>query len=400
MYKFKNEGMNVPCYVWSEKGSIEESCIQQMENISSLPFAFHHTVLNADGHTGYGMPIGGVLATEGVVICNCVGVDIGCGMCAVRTSIKYDEFDIDTLKRILGGSKELKGGIRSHIPVGRNHHKKAQEWAGFDDAPMGIQIIEDQLSSAAKQLGTLGGGNHFIEIQKGDDGHVWIMVHSGSRNFGYQIAKTYNKIAQDLCKKWHSNIPEPKGEDGLAFLPIDSDEGQDYLTAMNYALDFALASRLNMIEAVKKEFLLQIDCTFDEVINKHHNFATMENHFGRNVMVHRKGATSARKGEFGIIPGSQGTFSYIVEGKGNSESFCSCSHGAGRKMSRTKAQNELNLEEEQEKLNSQGILHAIRGKNDLDEAAGAYKDIGEVMANQSDLVDIKVELSPLAVIKG
>jgi tRNA-splicing ligase RtcB (3'-phosphate/5'-hydroxy nucleic acid ligase) len=387
----------IPVKMWLD--DIEDSALSQAKALANLPFAFKHVAIMPDSHTGYGMPIGGVLATKGVVIPNCVGVDIGCGMISVKTSIKCEDMSVDLLKKILGGSAEYKGGIRSSIPVGRNHHSSSQDWSGFDDAP-NIEIVQSQLKSATRQLGTLGGGNHFIEIQKGDDGFIWIMLHSGSRNFGYQIAKVYNKMAQMLCKKWYSDIPDPKGDDGLAFLPLDSEEGQEYLVAMNYALDFALASRLHMMDRIKNEILKHVDCTFGEVINKSHNLAKLENHYGQNVVVHRKGATSARLGELGIIPGSQGTHSYIVEGKGNAESFCSCSHGAGRKMSRTKAQNELSLEEEQAKLDSQGILHAIRGKKDLDEAAGAYKDIGEVMRNQSDLVDIKVELSPLAVIKG
>jgi tRNA-splicing ligase RtcB len=379
----------IPIKMWLE--DIEDGALEQAKNIANLPFAFRHVAIMPDAHQGYGMPIGGVLATKGVVIPNAVGVDIGCGMCAVKTSLK--NISLEQLKEILGG-------IRDSIPTGFNHHQKTQEWEGFERYPGLIPVIADQISSARKQLGTLGGGNHFIEIQKGSDGNIWAMVHSGSRNFGYQIAKRYNKIAQELCVKWHSNIPVFKGEGGLAFLPINTGEGQEYLSAMNYALDFARANRLHMIEQIKKEFLRAVNCTFYDVINIHHNYAAMEKHFGENVMVHRKGATSARNGQVGIIPGSQGTKSYIVEGLANPESFSSCSHGAGRKMSRKKAQENLSLEAEQATLNSQGILHAIRGRKDLDEASGAYKDIAAVMDNQKDLVKISVELSPLAVVKG
>ena len=280
-------------------------------------------------------------------------------------------------------------------------------------------IIEKEYQSALKQLGTLGGGNHFIEIQKGSDGYIWIMIHSGSRNLGYKVAKHYNQLAQELCKKWYSNIPEFKGEDGLAFLPLDTPEGQAYLLEMNYALQFAYANRKLMIERVKDAFgiTLGVKCSFNTMkiahnfnksgilefeseINIHHNFAQLENHFGQNVVVHRKGATSAREGELGIIPGSQGTASYIVKGKGNLESFKSCSHGAGRRMSRKKARENLNLDEEIKKLDEQGILHAIRHKNNLDEASSAYKNIDIVMKEQKDLVDIVVKLQPLAVVKG
>jgi len=387
----------IPVKLWLD--DIEDGALVQAKALANLPFAFHHIAIMPDSHQGYGMPIGGVMATKGVVVPNAVGVDIGCGMCAVRTSITARDFSQEALKSILGGSKERQGGIRSHIPVGRSHHKKEQEWEGFDRAP-NIPVVTAQLSSARKQLGSLGGGNHFIEIQESDDGYIWIMLHSGSRNFGYQIARVFNQLAQDLCKKWYSAVPEFKGQDGLAFLPLDTQEGQDYMEAMNYALEFALASRFSMIDQVKHAFTKTVGCTFGTIINKNHNFASMENHFGANVMVHRKGATSARAGELGIIPGSQGTKSYIVRGLGNPDSFNSCSHGAGRKLSRKKAQRELNLEDEIKALDDQGILHAVRGAGDLDEAPGAYKDIAKVMANQTDLVEVVTELTPLAVIKG
>jgi tRNA-splicing ligase RtcB len=386
---------NIPIKLWLD--DIEEGALEQAKNLANLPFAFKHIAIMADSHQGYGMPIGGVLATENVVVPNAVGVDIGCGMCAVKTSLTG--ISGKQLKRILGGSKEYKGGIRSAVPVGFKHHNEDQAWEGFDNAPP-IPVIQEQLPAARRQLGTLGGGNHFIEIQQGSDGHIWIMIHSGSRNFGYRVAKAYNEKAQALCTKWYSAIPKFKGEGGLAFLPVDTEEGREYLAAMEYALDFALANRLSMLERIKKAILAVVDCRFDHVINIHHNYAAQEHHFGRNVMVHRKGATSARKGQIGIIPGSQGTKSYIVEGLGNPESFMSCSHGAGRKMSRKQAQKVLSLEDEAGKLDRLGVLHAIRGKKDLDEAPGAYKDIGKVMENQQDLVKILVELTPLAVVKG
>jgi tRNA-splicing ligase RtcB len=281
-------------------------------------------------------------------------------------------------------------------------------WTGFDNPPE-IEVILRELDSARKQMGTLGGGNHFIEIQRGSDGHIWYMIHSGSRNFGYQIAKTYNKKAQMLCEMWHSNIPASKGEDGLAFLPVRSEEGWEYMAAMNYALEFAKENRRQMLTQVGFSIakvcngspLKSVTCAGEfEYLNIHHNYASLEGHFGRNVLVHRKGATSAKEGELGIIPGSQGSKSYIVRGKGNRESFMSCSHGAGRKMSRKKARKQLNLEEERKKMEDAGILHSLRHLNDLDEAASAYKDIDVVMEEQKDLVDIAVELTPLAVIKG
>ena len=412
------EGQNVPIFSWCNNP--EEGAVDQARNLASLPFIFKRVCLMPDTHQGYGMPIGGVIATKGVVIPNAVGVDIGCGMCAVKTPLK--NISTEQLKKVLGGSKEFKGGIRSSIPVGRNHHSKKQDEAlmpsYYELAKTfeGVQnsIVGQEFNSALKQLGTLGGGNHFIEIQKGSDGYIWIMIHSGSRNLGYKVAKYYNKLAQDLCKKWYSNIPEFKGADGLAFLPLDSIEGKNYLTEMNYCLDFAYASRRLMMERVIEAIIdmlqdgensegvsyAELEDSYDNMINIHHNYAKLENHFGKNVMVHRKGATSAKEGQFGIIPGSQGTASYIVQGKGNPESFMSCSHGAGRKMSRTKAKATLNLEEQQKILDEQGIIHAVRNKCNLDEAPGSYKDIKTVMEEQKDLVDIVVELKPMAVVKG
>lgn len=389
------EGERVPIKSWCNNP--EEGAVAQARNLASLPFIFKQVCLMPDTHQGYGMPIGGVIATKGVVIPNAVGVDIGCGMCAVKTSMT--DISIDEIKALFGGSKELQGGIRSAIPTGFNHRSKKLEWDEFDNAPQ-LPVIQNEIESAKKQLGTLGGGNHFIEVQKGDDGHIWIMIHSGSRNFGYKVAKHFNKMAQDMCNMWYANVPEFKGEDGLAFLPLDTQEGQDYLACMNFALMFALANRTMMMNLVTAIMIDMFDCEFEAPINIHHNYARMEHHFGINVMVHRKGATSAKAGEYGIIPGSQGTKSYIVIGKGEPESFESCSHGAGRTMSRTKAKNVLSLDGEIKNMNDQGIVHGMRHKNDLDEAAGAYKDIDVVMEEQKDLVDVVVELTPLGVIKG
>lgn len=313
-----------------------------------------------------------------------------CGMSAIRTSLT--ELNINNLKTIVGKIREL-------VPVGFNHQKEPQEFVGFALAP-DIRIIQHELNSARKQLGTLGGGNHFIEIQKGSDGFIWAMVHSGSRNFGLKIANEYNKIAQNLCSMWHSNIPAFKGADGLAFLPIETYQAKEYMLAMQYALRFAYENRLQMMNKIKTAFTDVLTCEFEKEINIHHNYAQWENHFGKNVIVHRKGATSARLGEIGIIPGSQGTASYIVEGKGNPQSFMSCSHGAGRVMSRNQAKKELNLENEKKLLEDKNIVHSIRTVNDLDEASSAYKDIDVVMENQKELVDIKVKLTPLGVIKG
>lgn len=394
---------NIPIKMWLN--DIEEGALKQAKNLANLPFAFKHIAIMPDSHQGYGMPIGGVLATHNIVIPNAVGVDIGCGMCAVKTSLK--EISLEQLKRIFGGSKDYHGGIRSAVPVGFSHHKNKQDEKHMPDIEKAfyewegdLPIVGHEYQSALKQLGTLGGGNHFIEIQKGSDGYIWIMLHSGSRNLGYKVARYYNDIAKEINRKWYSSVSKKVD---LAFLPLDSKEGQNYLREMNYCLEFAKASRKHMMETIKQIFLKEYlgdMIQFGEMIDVHHNYATLENHFGKNIMLHRKGATSARKGQVGIIPGSQGTKSYIVEGLGNPDSFNSCSHGAGRLMSRTKAKETLNLEEEINKMDKKGILHSIRGKGQLDEAPSAYKNIDVVMENQKDLVKIIVELTPLGVIKG
>jgi tRNA-splicing ligase RtcB len=364
----------------------EDGAIEQAKNLARLPFAFRQICLMPDTHQGYGMPIGGVMATEGVIVPNAVGVDIGCGMCAVKTSL--NELPIDTLKKIMGE-------IRKRIPVGFNKHKIEQ--GGLPEFDGMLPVAQRELRNAALSIGTLGGGNHFIEIQQGSDGQVWIMVHSGSRNLGKQVADYYNKKAVEINEKWFSSVPK---EWELAFFPMDDENGQQYLSEMQYCVDFALANRKLMMDRIAAIVHEIAGATFEPMINIAHNYARMENHFGRNLLIHRKGATSAREDETRIIPGSQGTFSYIVRGKGNVESFASCSHGAGRKMGRKQAERTLNLEAEKKALDDKGIVHNIRTASDLDEAPGSYKDIETVMAEQADLVDILVKLEPLGVVKG
>ena len=368
----------------------EESALEQARNIASLPFIFRQACLMPDAHSGYGMPIGGVLALKDVVICNAVGVDIGCGMLAARTNLT--EIEPTEVKKIM----KL---IRETIPLGMKHHKTAQCTVSelFEDIS-GLPVISKQAKDACKQVGTLGGGNHFWELQKGDDGHIWFMIHSGSRNVGKMVADYYNNLAKALNEKWHTSVPKAWQ---LAFLPMDTPEAQSYWREMQKCLMFAQKNRALMAER-SREAILQIipAASFEEEINIHHNYAAIESHFDEEVVVHRKGATSAWEGQLGLIPGSQGTSSYVVRGKGNPESFMSCSHGAGRRMGRKEACRTLNLEEEKAKLDAKGIIHAIRSVSDLEEAAAAYKDIDVVMAEQTDLVDVVVKLEPLAVIKG
>ncbi len=379
------ETEKIPIKMWIDE--IEENALEQAKNLANLPFAVGHIALMPDCHSGYGMPIGGVLATKGVVIPNAVGVDIGCGMCAVKTSLK--DITTDELKGIMGK-------IRKYIPVGFEHHKKAQSGDLMPDSKNMGDVVKREYSRALKQLGTLGGGNHFIEILKGSDGFVWIMIHSGSRNLGKQVANYYDKKARELNKKKNSNVPSKWN---LAFLSEGTRHFKRYIKEMQYCIDFAFENRYGMMERVKEIFEDKFkDISFDEMINIAHNYAQLEHFYNEDLWIHRKGATSARKGEIGIIPGSMGTKSYIVEGLGNKESFESCSHGAGRIMSRKAAINTLDLEKENKRM--EGILGGPRHQSELDEAPSAYKDIDSVMKFQEDLVSIVTTLEPVAVIKG
>ncbi len=385
------ESEKLPIKLWLD--DIEEGALTQAKNLANLPFAFKHIALMPDAHEGFGMPIGGVLATKDVIIPNAVGVDIGCGMCAVRTSLT----EIKDQQRL----KEIMSRIRENVPLGFNHHKRKQGTGYLPpvDAMPADGVVLKEYESALKQVGTLGGGNHFIEIQHGSDGFVWLMIHSGSRNIGKQVADYYNKMAIQLNEQWQSSVPRKWD---LAYLPTETQQAHDYLIEMQYCVDFALANRKLMMDRIIGIFyeFFPSNFTTGEMINIAHNYAIAETHFGEQVWVHRKGATQAGLGQTGIIPGSQGTASYIVVGKGNAQSFESCSHGAGRKLGRREAVRSLDLQQEIDSLNKKNILHSIRSKNDLEEAPSAYKDINEVMRNQSDLVDILTELKPLAVIKG
>ena len=383
---------NRPVKIWTD--NVEESAMRQIENLTTLPFLFHHLAIMPDVHAGMGMPIGGVLACKDAVIPNAVGVDIGCGMCAVKTNWKVADIPTDVLR------KQIMRGIRKRIPLGMDHHKEAQDEkylpTGHDIDKM--EIVKRRQVSITKEVGTLGGGNHFIELQKDETDTLWIMIHSGSRNLGKLVGDYYNEKAKVLNERWYSVVsPDIR----LPFLPLRTDEFDAYWLEMKYCVDFALCNRklmMERIEEVIKDAIPEIE--FEPMINIAHNYAAWENHYGQNVIVHRKGATLAREGVIGIIPGSQGTASYIVEGLGNPESFCSCSHGAGRTMSRTAAIRDLNLKEEVERLDALGIIHAIRNQDDMQEASGAYKDIETVIANEADLVKVKTRLLPVAVIKG
>ena len=367
---------------------------REITNLCTLPFLFHHLALMPDVHGGIGMPIGAVLATKGVVIPNAVGVDIGCGMCAVKSNLRTEELSAEILR------KGIMRPIRKRIPLGMEHHKVAQDESlmpqGHDIDSM--TVVKRQYVAATKQIGTLGGGNHFIEIQKDEDGFIWVMLHSGSRNLGKQVCDYYNDIAKRLNERWFSSV---NPEMNLSFLPLRSQEFNQYWAEMEYCVAFALANRSLMMQRIMEVFEEVFpNVIFEPMINIAHNYAAFEHHFGQDVIVHRKGATLAREGVIGIIPGSQGTASYIVEGLGNPDSFCSCSHGAGRVLSRKMAIKTLDLQQEVAQLEAKGIVHAIRSQEDMQEASGAYKDIEEVIANERDLVKVKTKLLPVAVIKG
>ena len=377
----------IPIKLWLS--DIEEGALEQAKNLANLPFAFKHIVICPDAHQGYGMPIGGVMATKDVVVPNAVGSDIGCGVCAVKTNLKTPDRNI---------IEQIINDIKSKIPVGKKWQQKEQNENWMPDQLDYSTFLDQLYKPSLKQIGTLGGGNHFIEIQKDSDNFIWIMIHSGSRNLGFQVAKHYKNIAIELNKKWFSQVPKKWD---LAYLPIDSKEGKNYLKEMKYCVNFALANRSLMMHNVYRSILKFYPGTnFDKMINIPHNYASIEHHFNSNVMIHRKGATSAYLNELGIIPGSQGTNSYIVSGLGNRDSFMSCSHGAGRKMGRNQAIKKLDFKTEVGKLDKLGIIHSIKNQKNIDEAPGAYKDISVVMANQEDLVKIEVELKPLGVVKG
>lgn len=381
-----------PVYIWTD--DIEESAMKQIANLASLPFVHHHLAIMPDVHTGMGMPIGGVLACVDAVIPNAVGVDIGCGMCAVRTSWKVSDIPVEVLR------KKIMAGVRSRIPLGMAHHQWMQDEKylpeGYDIDKM--EIVSRRYNAIHHEVGTLGGGNHFIEFQKDTDDNLWIMIHSGSRNLGKQVCDYYNDIAAKLNRMYHSSVP---ADYRLAFLPQGTREFGMYWNEMKYCIDFAYCNRklmMERIEEVVSDALPGIE--FEPMINIAHNYASQEHHFDKDVFVHRKGATLATEGTVGIIPGSQGTASYIVEGLGNPASFNSCSHGAGRVLSRTAAIKTLDMKTEVKRLESQGIIHAIRNQNDMQEASGAYKDIETVISNELDLVRIRERLLPVAVIKG
>lgn len=379
----------IPIKIWSNE--IEDSALEQAKNLANLPFGQKWVAIMPDTHMGYGMPIGGVIATNNVVIPNAVGVDIGCGMKARKTNLT--EIDRETLKKILNQ-------IQRDVPTGFAHQSKPQK---ISDELMEMQkqlsyentVIREVVNKMPEQMGTLGGGNHFIEIQKGDDGHIWIMLHSGSRGIGKMTCDYYNDMAVRMNKEWYSYKAKE-----LAFLPLSSPQGMEYLQAMKIAMRFAEENRLMMLERVTEAMLKYIPTMeVEEAIDTHHNYASLEHHYDQDYLIHRKGAVRA-VGKV-IIPGSMGTFSYIGEGLQNPESFRSCSHGAGRRMGRKEATRQFTVEQVITEMKDKDIeLYKVKKDDVAEECAAAYKDIDVVMENQKDLVKPLVKLRPIGVVKG
>ncbi|MDR1867137.1 MAG: RtcB family protein [Treponema sp.] len=387
--------------------TLEDEALKQAQNLANHPVTREHIALMPDAHVGYGMPIGGVIACEDALIPYAVGVDIGCGMGAIKTTVEAERLKDKSIRRTIIEE------IKKEIPVGEAHCRDQQiPWEGFDAWRETVDTEPLWFSENKHRdldrynLGTLGGGNHFIELQESSDGAVWIMLHSGSRNMGYRIANCYHALAQQLNAELHIELPD----NNLAYLPAQHPLGQQYIRDMQFALAYAWENRRIMMECVKtiiEKYFPTVDYALE--VNIHHNYAAVEQYKGVPLWIHRKGATSARAGEKGIIPGSMGTASYIVSGLGNTESFESCSHGAGRKMGRAEACRTLSLEMCDKTM--EGIVfdrwklsrtkdHHGKKILDLSEAPEAYKDIEEVLEAESDLVQPLVKLKPLAVVKG
>ena len=386
---FDENKQKLPILCWAE--DVEDSAMEQAINLSNHPCIVSHVALAPDCHSGYGMPIGGIIAVENAVIPNAVGVDIGCSMSLLRTNINVDQVNEAILRDIVNK-------IRNTIPVGLNHNKDKQKHELFEHKDVWYEttVCKNEYEGAQYQVCSLGGGNHFIEVQAGDDNEVYIMIHSGSRNLGYKVGNYYNNIAEELCTKWRqTDVVKNK----LAFLPRDTEEFDAYIREMNICLDFAKANH-DLMQQKIIAICEQVIPGFSVIGSYYtrHNYCAIEHHLNRDLFIHRKGAIRARQGEHAIIPGSQGTASYLVCGLGNKASFTSASHGSGRKMSRTAAKANLSLADEQAKM--AGIVHNIESVDQLDEAPSAYKDIDEVIRLESDLVAPVIKLRPLAVVKG
>lgn len=387
-----------PVKIWAS--NLEAEAEQQVRNMAEMPFIYSHVAVMPDAHAGKGSTVGTVIATKGAIIPAAVGVDIGCGMAALKLPFSTN---------LLGGPeklRELRHSIERAVPTGFNCNKEmtdrtSEALQSIPDAPTTWKGLNQE--RVALQLGTLGGGNHFIEICEDKEGEAWIMLHSGSRNLGKTLAEVHIDKAKNLMKEYFISLPDPD----LAYLAQGTKEFKDYLNDLLWAQTYAMLNRKEMLQRVLEQVYRHVfgdeweghyvktDSLFR--VNCHHNYTSMENHNGSNVWITRKGAVSAREGEWGIIPGSMGTRSFIVLGLGNEDSFCSCSHGAGRRMSRTQARKQFTVAD----LEAQTIgVECPKDDAVLDEIPSSYKDIDEVMKNQSDLVKPAFELKQIICIKG
>lgn len=363
------------------------------KNVASLPFVFKHVALMPDVHLGKGALVGSVVATKDAILPAAVGVDIGCGMCAIKTPFTAAQLD--------GKLKQIRLDIEAAIPVGFNENKQVEKavtnwqgWRDFKDLHPGVQRLE---SKAMKQMGSLGGGNHFIEVCLDAKDQVWLMLHSGSRNIGNMLAQRHIETAKDLMKLSQTRLPDPD----LAYFVQGTSQFAAYWHDLQWAQHYAKFNRDVMMarfqRVVEKHLaggkptkpLLQVNC--------HHNYAEKEVHYGEEVYVTRKGAVRAQENDYGIIPGSMGAKSFIVKGKGNCASYCSCSHGAGRLMSRNKAKNTYTLDDLVKQ--TQGV-ECRKDEGVLDEIPAAYKPIDQVMQNQADLVEVVATLKQVVCVKG
>lgn len=410
MFVLYNENTRFPVKIWLEDESqLEANCLEQAYHLAQLPFLHKWVCLMPDTHAGKGMPIGGVIAAKDVVIPNAVGVDIGCGMDFIPTNVRVEDIrEVQTGNGML--IQAIIGNIMREIPLNTERYKTPQASAVLDRAGQEMEKYEENgelvplIEDGYYQTGSLGGGNHFIELQEDENGYLCIMIHSGSRHLGKAICDYFHEKARELNRLWYSAVKE---EYRLAFLPVHTKEGQQYIRWMNLAMDYAFENRARMLEKtcaiVKAQIEKHTEYTveFGEEVNCHHNYAALENHYDANVWVHRKGAVRVREGEMAVIPGAMGSYSYVVKGKGNKESFCTSSHGAGRSYSRSGAMQAFTVEKVMVDLKEQGVVLGKRKKNDVaEECRFAYKDIDQVMAQQSDLVIPVRKLKTVGVVKG
>ena len=387
----------VPVKIYTDE--VEATAMQQLYNIAQMPFIHSHITAMPDVHAGKGATVGSVIPTKGAIIPAAVGVDIGCGMNGLRLSIKAKDLP-DNLRAV-------RLAIEEEIPVGFNMHKSDRARQSTIRALMGgldriigkhkaiYKMQKKPYQTWIRQIGTLGGGNHFIELCLDENDDVWIMLHSGSRGIGNAIGQHFINLAKKDMGQHIVNLPDKD----LAYFKEGANYFDDYVEAVEWAQDYAMANRREMmhfiIEALRKK-LPKFGIT-KEAINCHHNYVAWEHHFGESVIVTRKGAIRAGEGELGIIPGSMGAKSYIVRGKGNPQSFCSCSHGAGRKMSRSAAKRHFG--EKDVDLQTQGV-ECRKDKGIIDELPAAYKDIDKVMEHQNDLVEVVHTLKQIVCVKG